>query len=82
MVFPDHADLINQLRADHPGFDEICRDFELMDQDLRRLEGDPSAQTPGALADIQSTLDGLRDEILAALGRHATESARQPTPRQ
>lgn len=67
--FPNHRTAIAELRSTDAVFDEICRDFQLLSDELNSLNTKSETQSLQFALDVTETLTGLQDEIVLALRR-------------
>ncbi|WP_298854196.1 hypothetical protein [uncultured Ruegeria sp.] len=68
-LFHDHQTAIADLRRVDTVFDEICRDYQLLNDEYLSMNTEPGSQSYQFECDIRETLDGLRDEIAQSLKR-------------
>lgn len=61
--FPDDLPAIQRLRSEHPVFDEICGDLELLGRDIGRFSDVEKTLEQGLYLDCLESARALRREI-------------------
>lgn len=67
--FSELANTIQKQRINDSALDEICKDFELLTADLRKLPEKQSEYNCQIHTDLRNSLDGLKQEILTKVRR-------------
>ena len=74
-MFPEHREIIPQLRQDNPHFAKIFEEHEILDQEICQRELNPVFRINDDIEALKRKKLRLKDEIYRLLQHHASSQA-------
>ena len=71
-MFPEHREIIPQLRQDNPHFAKIFEEHEILDQEICQRELNPVFRINDDIEALKRKKLRLKDEIYRLLQHHAS----------